>query len=265
MAAFISAFMITSCSEPSAPQFEYKERILTDDLRPYGLAFHEDMLYFTSPTDNVLGNIELKEMRVVERFDDYQEPRRLNSVGDELFIGEFATNRVATRIGKTTLYYPLVEQIDGAMAASFGKSKVAIADYNKHRIVYYRGSDDLSFGEQGSEPGQFHYPTDVQIFGNKIYIADNMNRRVQVFDFEGQYVRSIGEGSGLKQASGVYAYSGGVLVCDRKGKQVIHFDHQGTVLQVIDQGFETPSDAVVIASKLYVADEEGGYIAVLEL
>ena len=262
--ALVLSFLFLSCDGSESPKFEYKERVLLDDLNPYGIAAVDGKMYVSSPQDSIVAHIDA-ELRIVERIKDFKEPRRLNVVGDQLVISVFKENRIAMKKGKETLYYPLVQSLDGPMAASFAKSKVAVADYNRHRIVYYKGSEDLSFGEEGSGTGQFKYPTDVQIFGNKIYVADNANNRIQTFDFDGSYVGSIGEGSGLKQASGLYVYSGGIVVCDRTGRQVIIFDHQGNVKQIIGDGFETPSDAVVIGDRLYVADEEGGFIAVLEL
>jgi DNA-binding beta-propeller fold protein YncE len=49
-----------------------------------------------------------------------------------------------------------------------------------------------SFGEPGSEPGQFSTPHSVAVDAHdNIYVADRGNRRIQVFDTEGKFLRQI--------------------------------------------------------------------------
>ena len=50
----------------------------------------------------------------------------------------------------------------------------------------------MSFGEPGDQPGQFNTPHSIaaDLEGN-IYIADRGNRRIQVFDGNGKYLRQI--------------------------------------------------------------------------
>ena len=63
-------------------------------------------------------------------------------------------------------------------------SRVAKVDKNGNWVK--------SWGERGKEPGQFNTPhsiaTDAQ--GN-IYVADRGNRRIQVFDGDGKFLRQI--------------------------------------------------------------------------
>ena len=63
-------------------------------------------------------------------------------------------------------------------------SRVAKADRNGRWIK--------SWGERGDQPGQFNTPhgiaTDAR--GN-VYVADRFNRRIQVFDGEGKFLRSL--------------------------------------------------------------------------
>jgi len=49
-----------------------------------------------------------------------------------------------------------------------------------------------SWGEPGKEPGQFNTPHSISSDANdNIYVADRGNRRIQVFDKEGQFLRQI--------------------------------------------------------------------------
>lgn len=254
---------MASCVD-TGPKWNYEERIMTTDFAPYGIAWYGGELVVTDPERSLMAFVG--KDRMIERpIKDFNEPRRLNVVEDKVIVAEAGTNRIGLWTKDNTHYYPLVEQPDNPMAATMGKSKIAVADYNNHKVIYFKSSENLSFGEHGIEDGQFKYPTDIQIFANKIYVADNVNRRVQVFDVDGKFLKSIGEGTDIQQASGVYVYNGGVILCDRKGSQVFWFDHNGALLQEMKEGFESPSDAVVVGKTLYIADEAGGFIAVLNM
>ncbi len=49
-----------------------------------------------------------------------------------------------------------------------------------------------SWGEHGTQPGQFDTPHSIAVDGQgNLYVADRGNRRIQVFDGEGKYLRQI--------------------------------------------------------------------------
>lgn len=48
------------------------------------------------------------------------------------------------------------------------------------------------FGSRGQGPGQFSYPTDLDIHEDRVYVTDRGNHRVQVFDLEGDYLYEWG-------------------------------------------------------------------------
>jgi len=49
-----------------------------------------------------------------------------------------------------------------------------------------------SWGEPGDKPGQFNIPHSIAVDAqNNVYVADRGNRRIQVFDAEGKYLRQI--------------------------------------------------------------------------
>ncbi|XP_078656587.1 uncharacterized protein LOC144902828 [Branchiostoma floridae x Branchiostoma belcheri] len=49
----------------------------------------------------------------------------------------------------------------------------------------------LRVGEKGSQQRQFDRPIDVAVRGDRLYVADNWNHRVQVFDLSGKFCHSI--------------------------------------------------------------------------
>jgi DNA-binding beta-propeller fold protein YncE len=69
-----------------------------------------------------------------------------------------------------------------------------ITDSGNHRIRKFDPlwKEIISFGEKGSEPGQFQYPLCVTVGPNDLlYIADLNNERIQVFSPFGQYLFDI--------------------------------------------------------------------------
>jgi DNA-binding beta-propeller fold protein YncE len=63
-------------------------------------------------------------------------------------------------------------------------SRVAKADHNGNWLK--------SWGERGDKPGQFNTPHNIatDAAGN-VYVADRFNRRIQVFDGDGNFLRAI--------------------------------------------------------------------------
>jgi tripartite motif-containing protein 2/3/tripartite motif-containing protein 71 len=78
--------------------------------------------------------------------------------------------------------------------------KIYVSDVLNHRIQIL--NPDLtfssSFGDKGSDNGQFRCPWDVACDSTgKVYVADSGNHRIQVFTAKGQFLRKFGKkGSG---------------------------------------------------------------------
>lgn len=260
--ALICIILLSSCGEPT-PQWLLVEKLYTTDMQPTGIANVDGEWLVSSRSNNMIVTLQ-RDGTVRSHNTQFVTPCRLMSRGPQLIIPEFDNNRMATLVGNEIMYYPILTIPDGVMAADIGKSKVVVADYNGHRIIFYKNGKDLTFGSEGSGEGQFRYPTDVQFYEGHIYVADNQNHRIQKFDETGQYVGSIGDAQQIEQASGVFVWEEGVLVCDKKGGKVLIYDHEGQMVTSIGEGFERPSDAFAVANLIYVADEGGGYVGVLE-
>ncbi|HZP34839.1 MAG TPA: peptidyl-alpha-hydroxyglycine alpha-amidating lyase family protein [Candidatus Acidoferrales bacterium] len=66
--------------------------------------------------------------------------------------------------------------------------------YVNSRVAKYdkNGNWVKSFGEPGKGPGQFHLPhAIVADHNNNLYVADRSNRRIQVFDTDGKFLRQF--------------------------------------------------------------------------
>ncbi len=64
--------------------------------------------------------------------------------------------------------------------------------YVNSRIAKYDRNGDWvkSWGERGTRPGQFNIPHAIVVDrGNNVYVGDRSNRRIQVFDTDGRFLR----------------------------------------------------------------------------
>jgi len=75
---------------------------------------------------------------------------------------------------------------DDNIYISDGYTNSRVAKFDKH------GNWVKSWGARGREPGQFNTPHNIAIDRqNNVYVADRGNRRIQVFDTNGSFVRMI--------------------------------------------------------------------------
>lgn len=75
---------------------------------------------------------------------------------------------------------------EGNIYVSDGYVNSRMAKFDKH------GNFLMDWGSYGSEKGQFNLPHAMQIDDeDNIYVADRSNRRIQVFDTDGNYQRQI--------------------------------------------------------------------------
>lgn len=74
----------------------------------------------------------------------------------------------------------------GIAINSNGYVFVAEALANRIQIFNQAGDFLLDFGFSGKQVAAFQMPTGLAIHGNKIYVADSGNRRIQVFEYQGE-------------------------------------------------------------------------------
>jgi DNA-binding beta-propeller fold protein YncE len=89
------------------------------------------------------------------------------------------------------------------LAIDRASGRLYVADAGRHKIRVYDSADGkflFEFGERGTEPGKFNYPTHLFLKSGRLYVSDTMNFRVQIFDLDGRLVGKLGEmGANLGQ------------------------------------------------------------------
>ncbi|MCK4260923.1 MAG: NHL repeat-containing protein, partial [Halanaerobiales bacterium] len=171
--------------------------------------------------------------------------------------------------------------------ASYGFSDIAmdsegyfyIVDSENHQILRFNpeGERIQSWGEKGSNPGQFLNPVAIALDeSDNIYIVDKGNNRIQKFDSRHNFVGQWGE-RGADQGqfdnpSGIAIDSNNqIYIADTGNHRVQVFSSDGAYLkqtgvwgtdagQMID-----PVDLAIKNDKLYIADQGNHRVQVLGL
>ncbi|XP_078658167.1 uncharacterized protein LOC144903657 [Branchiostoma floridae x Branchiostoma belcheri] len=90
----------------------------------------------------------------------------------------------------------------------------------------------LRYGQKGSQLGQFDSPIDVAVRGDRLYVADTWNDRVQVFDLSGKFCSTVSVNPG---PAGLTVQTDGTLAM-RSGEEVKKFSPSGELLHKFPLG-----------------------------
>ena len=116
-----------------------------------------------------------------------------------------------------------------AMAAASGD--IFVSDgYGQHRIHRFSADGELilSWGEEGTGPGQFALPHDLWIDRrDRVLVADRENNRIQLFDFEGNFLDAWTD---VQDPNDMYVDDDDVLYVSEAPLRVSVFDLDGKLL-----------------------------------
>jgi DNA-binding beta-propeller fold protein YncE len=155
-----------------------------------------------------------------------------------------------------------------------------VADAKKHQIFCYSTADGSlirTIGKRGVENGEFNFPTNLSVDREgRLYVADTLNFKVQVFDAAGAFVKSFGsQGDGpgaLNRAKGVGVDSEGhVYIADSSFNNFQIFDADGRILMFVGTPGSGPGEFLLPAGlfvdgndRIYVADQGNARVQVFE-
>ncbi len=207
------------------------------------------------------------------------------SKDSRIFVTDIAAHRVFVyasdgRLVKT-IGGPDEFDTPSGVVADEGNKKLYIIDSKKHRVNVYALDDYKlirAIGSRGlGEDGKFNFPTNgaVDSKGN-LYVVDTGNFRVQVFDKNGRYVRSLGKigdvpGS-LARPKGIAVDSEDhVYVVDAAFQNVQIFNAEGQLLLFFGAGgwgpgyFTLPAGIAIDSDdKIYIVDQWPGNVQVFQ-
>ena len=73
--------------------------------------------------------------------------------------------------------------------------KIYVSDTHSHDIKVFDDAGELidTFGQRGTDPGQFNGPTYLHFANRNLYVTDTFNTRVQIFSDSGDFKREFGK------------------------------------------------------------------------
>ena len=127
---------------------------------------------------------------------------------------------------------------------------------SEHKVQKY--SDTFALlkskgNEEGEKNEEFHFPSGLTVHQNEVYVCDQLNNRVQIFDLDLKFVRSIDE---LDSPSDIDFDQQGRMLVAEHGKKVLQvMTRDGQKIQVIGRDQDMKPDAVhVVNEYIYVSD-----------
>lgn len=211
--------------------------------------------------------------------------------GGNIYLGEEATGSVTVfdprwqplyQLGRGPGEFSLPNHL--ALGQAAGGVAVYVSDSLACQVkVYARGKLVLTLGGPGSQPGQFNFPAGLALSASgELFVVDQNNDRVEVFDPAGQFSREfslvtrlggMGMGSGGGRSQGITVdRSGRVFVVDTFQGIVRVFDAQSDYLGKIgafgDAAGQLRSPAGIALdryNRLAVASANNGRVQLLGL
>jgi sugar lactone lactonase YvrE len=198
-----------------------------------------------------------------------------------IYVADASNHRVQKLASDGTL----IDEWKGPDPGFYGPRRIAIGpddsiyvvDQGRARIVKFSpdGTVLATWGTKGNGDGQFDDHTSVAVDPktNKVYVADPRNKRIQVFDSNGNFQRkwSVPEWKPLygfedlaidSKTDRLYASSGNmdaVLVFDLNGNRM------GSVRPKPPTKLDAPSALVLVNGKLYVLSMAGNRVSQIDL
>jgi DNA-binding beta-propeller fold protein YncE len=199
-----------------------------------------------------------------------------------IYVAEVASNH---RVQKLAPDGTFIAEWKGPDAGFYGPRRIAIGpddsiyvvDQGRTRIVKSSSDGQVlsSWGSKGSGDGQFNDPTSVAIdsASGKVYVADPINRRIQVFDPNGKFlskwlIPEWGRPAGFEDLAidskmgRLYASSvnlNAILIFDLNGTRV------GSLTPKPPDRLQGPSALALANRKLYVLNMHGNSVSAIDL
>ena len=97
--------------------------------------------------------------------------------------------------GRTLLVQTKIKcKVDTLMSLRIINEQLFVCSQSDNAVIVFdcRKLEEIRrFGHEGSENGEFNFPTDVVAEKGELYVSDLNNHRIQVFSMEGHFMRSF--------------------------------------------------------------------------
>ena len=141
-----------------------------------------------------------------------------------------------------------------------------------HKLQKFTSSGDLIkyVGQRGRKEGEFNDPRGITLYENQVYVCDRNNHRIQVFDLDLNFVRSIGShDDGRREFNAPldvkFDTAGNMYIAEYDNERVQVKDSSGHFIRSFGQGQLCGPSGLHIADKyVYVSDHIGDCVVVYE-
>ena len=162
------------------------------------------------------------------------------------------------------------QMIRPAGIATDDSSNIYVSSWHKLQKFTSTGELIKCVGREGGKEGEFIVPRGLTLRDNLVYVCDRNNNRIQVFDLDLNFVRSIGScGSGRGEFDQPYDVkfdtAGNMYVAECGNERVQVMDSSGRFIREFGRGKLSEPSGLLIADKyVYVSDVSGHCIVVYE-
>lgn len=253
--------LLVACQK-TPKTFKYQQNVALDKVSPIGFDYDGKSFWIADGDHNRLVKTDLNG-KTLEVQDGFKRPMHLAIDQQKVYVPEYGSDTIQIVENQQKKALELLDSLDAPAGIDVIDKEIAIADFYNHRILYFNGSQWLSFGKEGKKQGELYYPTDVQITSNKIYVADAYNNRVQVFDKQGKSLQTIGFKEGINAATGIFIEDD-IYVTDFENNRILIFDQEGNLLQELKEGLNKPTDLLILNDQLFVCNYKGQSLSIFK-
>ena len=107
-----------------------------------------------------------------------------------------------------------------------------VVDNSNHRVQKFntRGEYMLKFGSCGSSNGQLQHPVGITVHNKRVYVADQCNNRISLFQCDGNFSQTIGQSGELNYPLDVAVTNNQLLVANYYGHCISIFTLDGNYI-----------------------------------
>jgi DNA-binding beta-propeller fold protein YncE len=199
-----------------------------------------------------------------------------------IYVAEVAHNHRVQKLGRDGTF---IAEWKGPELGFYGPRRIAIGpddsiyvvDQGHTRIIKFSPDGGVlsTWGSKGTGAGEFNDPTSVAVdpATNKIYVADPINKRIQVFDSNGKFlnkwsVPEWGKPVGFEDLA-IDSQGGRLYASSAHMDTVLIFDFNGTRIGALTPKppdvLKGPSGLALSGRKLYVLNMYGNRVSVIDL
>jgi hypothetical protein len=172
---------------------------------------------------------------------------------------------VVPQLPKTKTPYAFVDVAEGP------QGELYLVEKTNDMVVVVKGEKAvLSFGNHGTQPGQFLNPSRILVHNGEVYVTDSVQNNITVFGIDGKLIRRFGKTGG--RDPGTFSRLSGIAIDEERNwlyagdfatSQIQIMDLEGNFVAMLsnekgDGGLQTtPSGLAVLGDHILVAWKNG--------